>query len=375
MKHLFLFIFLLLAVLINTANAQVPNSMKYQAVARNNDGSAIDNQNVSFKIQIHQATINGDVVFSETHDAMTNSFGIVHLEIGNGNILLGALNEIEWGVYDFFIEILLDKDGGEDFQSMGTAPLLTVPYAFFAENGVQFNPDLECNADTEGRLRYNFDTKSIEVCNGEEWVELGGGGSGFQCGNPLLDTRDGQSYQTVKIGNQCWMAENLNYGEMKESIFTNDPHSDVSNNGVVEKYAYDNDPANLDLYGALYDWNEMMNYHNVESSQGICPDGWHIPSHDEYAELVSNAGDWIDAGKQLKVGGSTGFNFILGGNRREKGNFTGGGETTGSLWSSTISTSHPDSRAWNIYFIAEADNGAKATDVMTVGKSCRCVKN
>lgn len=195
------------------------------------------------------------------------------------------------------------------------------------------------------------------------------------CGEDLIDTRDNQSYKTVKIGNQCWMAENLNYGTFKESIFTNDPHANVSNNGVVEKYAYDNDEANLALYGGLYDWNEMMDYSFSESAQGICPDGWHIPSYDEIVELVENSGDWILAGKALKVGGSSDLEFPLGGNRREKGNFTGGGGTTGSFWSSTNSTTHPDSRAWNIYFIEAADNAAKATDVMQTGKSCRCVKD
>jgi uncharacterized protein (TIGR02145 family) len=374
MKHLFLFISLLLAVFIQTANAQVPNSMKYQAVARNNDGSAIDKQNVHLKIQIHEATMNGDVVFAETHAVTTNSYGIVHLEIGNGNNILGALNELDWGVHDFFIEVQLDPDGGDDFQSMGTAQLLTVPYAFFAENGIHFNPDLECSADTEGRIRYNFESKTLEVCNGEEWVELGtSGGSGFNCGDPLIDDRDGQSYQTIKIGDQCWMAENLNYGTYVESNFTNEVHADVSNNGTVEKYALNNDEANLDLYGALYDWNEMMNYQSTEGSQGICPEGWHVPAHAEFVELVESVGGWLVAGKALKVGGASGFEFKMVGNRTSKGGFSVLG--TASMWSSTISESHPDSRAWNVYFNENADNAAQATDVMVVGKSCRCIKN
>jgi len=196
----------------------------------------------------------------------------------------------------------------------------------------------------------------------------------YICGEDLIDLRDNQSYATVEIGNQCWMAENLNYGEFVESVFTNESHAEVSNNNVVEKYAYDNDPANNVLYGGLYDWNEMMAYNNSESARGICPEGWHIPSYDEYLELVENTGDWLEAGKALKIGGSSGFGFILSGNRREKGNFTGG-VTTGSLWTSTASGSHPDTRAWNIYFIEGADNAAKATDVMTVGKSCRCLKD
>lgn len=374
MKNLILIFILLFATFSTAVQAQVPNSMKYQAVARNSDGSAIDNQNVSLKIQIHEANINGTVVFAETHTAMTNDFGIVHLEIGEGNNLTGNLNELKWGVYDFFIEVLLDVDGGDDFESMGTAQLLTVPYAFFAENGVQFNPDLECNASTEGRIRYNFESKKLEVCNGEEWAELGSSGSsGFKCGDALVDNRDGQSYQTIKIGDQCWMAENLNYGTYVESDFTNEVHTDVSNNGTVEKYALDNDESNLDLYGGLYDWNEMMNYQSTEGAQGICPEGWHVPAHAEFFEMVESVGGWLVAGKALKEGGASGFAFKLGGNRLSKGGFSS--DETGSIWSSTISESHPDSRAWNIYFIENGDNGAQATDSMVVGKSCRCVKN
>lgn len=198
--------------------------------------------------------------------------------------------------------------------------------------------------------------------------------TGYTCGEDLVDERDNQSYETIKIGDQCWMAENLNYGTFTTSTFTNEGHTDMSNDGTTEKYAYDNEESNNTLYGGLYEWNEVMNYKTAESGQGICPEGWHIPSYDEYLALVETAGGWEKAGKALKIGGSTGFNFLLGGNRREKGNFTGG-FTTGSLWTSTVSSSHPDSRAFNIYFIDGADNAAHATDLMTVGKSCRCLKD
>jgi uncharacterized protein (TIGR02145 family) len=375
MKNQFCFLVILLLGIFNQGIAQVPASMKYQAAARHADGTVMKNQLVSFRISLHQESIDGLVVFSETHNVSTNDFGIAHLNIGEGTPITGALNNLDWGVFDHFIEVEIDPEGGTDFIEMGTTQLLTVPYAFFADNGVQFNQDLMCDASTEGTIRYNYDSKTIEVCNGEEWVELGSGGSsGFNCGDPLVDSRDGQSYATIKIGDQCWMAENLNYGTFKESIATDEFHTDVSNNGIVEKYAYDNDEAQLELTGGLYDWNEMMNYNATESSQGICPDGWHVPSYDEFVELVETAGDWLQAGKALKTGGSTGFEFPMGGNRREKGVFTGGG-TSGSMWTSSISLADPDTRAWNIYFIDDSDHAAKATELMLVGKSCRCVKD
>jgi hypothetical protein len=91
------------------------------------------------------------------------------------------------------------------------------------------------------------------------------------CGLDLLDIRDGQSYPTVQIGNQCWMAKNLNIGEMMISSYTGYNHSSVSNNGITEKYCQNNDSSNCLIYGGLYDWDEMMNYTTMEGARGICP--------------------------------------------------------------------------------------------------------
>lgn len=195
------------------------------------------------------------------------------------------------------------------------------------------------------------------------------------CGEAFVDERDGQQYETILIGEQCWMAENLNYGTFTESVFTNESHTDMHNNGTVEKYAFDNEEGNLNTYGGLYEWNELMDYKSTEGGRGICPEGWHVPSYEEFEILVEETGGWQQAGKALKLGGSSGFDFRLGGNRREKGNFGGGLESTGSLWTSTYSASHPDTRAYHIYFIENSDQAAQATDLMYVGKSCRCIRD
>ena len=95
----------------------------------------------------------------------------------------------------------------------------------------------------------------------------------FQCGDTLIDYRDGQQYPTILIGSQCWLAKNLNVG-----IKINNGSLSPSNNGIIEKYCYNNDTNYCNTYGGLYEWNEMMQYSLIESSQGICPCGWHIPS-------------------------------------------------------------------------------------------------
>ncbi|MBI9036662.1 MAG: hypothetical protein JEY97_00895 [Bacteroidales bacterium] len=131
----------------------------------------------------------------------------------------------------------------------------------------------------------------------------------FICGDHFTDPRNGQIYSSVQIGDQCWMAENLNVGEIINS------DDEMTNNGIIEKYCYDNNPIYCNYYGALYQWQELMQYSNLPGTQGICPDRWHIPTDDELKILEGNAdsqyavGDPIwnntgcrgyDAGKNLK---------------------------------------------------------------------------
>ena len=90
------------------------------------------------------------------------------------------------------------------------------------------------------------------------------------CSDLMIDSRDNQSYKTVLIGNQCWMAENLNAGIIV-------PDFDQTNNDVVEKTCYNNDPEFCEIYGGLYIWDEVIS--------GLCPGGWHVPSNQEWTEL------------------------------------------------------------------------------------------
>ncbi len=76
---------------------------------------------------------------------------------------------------------------------------------------------------------------------------------------------DGQIYNTVQIGYQCWMAENLNIGTMIPGT------SNMANNGVIEKYCYNNTTANCNTYGGLYQWNEMMAYTTQQGTSRHLP--------------------------------------------------------------------------------------------------------
>lgn len=131
--------------------------------------------------------------------------------------------------------------------------------------------------------------------------------SGSTCPQGNSFSYGGQTYNTVQIGDRCWMKENLNIGTMINSTLS------PSNNGVIEKYCYSNNAGNCDIYGGIYSWNELMNYNTTEGSQGICPSGWHIPSLSEYCSMLT----YLDPTVNCSVTGWTGTN--AGGKLKETG--------------------------------------------------------
>lgn len=129
----------------------------------------------------------------------------------------------------------------------------------------------------------------------------------------FTDSRDGQVYSVVKIGDNYWMAENFNY---------NDDNA---------KY-YDDNQTYEEIYGKLYDW---------ETAKRICPDGWHLPTKAEWEEMININGGMYSAGENLKSGGSSNFNAVMGGcyiYSCSNGGFQNFG-TNGLYWSANNGTS------------------------------------
>jgi len=112
----------------------------------------------------------------------------------------------------------------------------------------------------------------VIICNSCEKEETSG---------IYIDNRDGQSYRYVKIGNQYWMTENINY---------------VVSNGC---WVYNNDTSNASTYGRLYNWITACN---------VCPSGWHLPSDDEWFALTDCLGGSSEAGGKLKEEGTAHWN-------------------------------------------------------------------
>jgi len=100
----------------------------------------------------------------------------------------------------------------------------------------------------------------------------------------FVDQRDGKTYRMVIIGTQVWMAQNLNFGNMIGGDRT------MRDDRVNTKYCYNDKETNCDVYGGLYQWGEAMQYSKLTGSQGICPEGWHIPSDFDWKKLEEYLG-------------------------------------------------------------------------------------
>ena len=195
----------------------------------------------------------------------------------------------------------------------------------------------------------------------------------------ITDARDGQVYKTVKIGNQTWMAENLNYADSVKTPSL-----------LGHSWCHDNDPKKCKVAGRLYDWAAAIDTEKLyddgdgidcgigaycevpDNTQGICPDGWHLPKSAEWKTLLAAAGTenlksqwgWLDdeAGTD-----SVGFSAVAYGCRKKS---TGLNRDVGEeayFWSAT------DDSEVHAYSY-RMSRGVKS-DYKDYGFSIRCVKN
>lgn len=113
--------------------AQVPQLINYQAVARNSQNVLLTNQNISVRFSVREVGSNGTVVYRETHAVTTNAFGLFSCELGGGSPLSGVFSAIDWASADHFLEIEIDPAGGNTYVSLSTSQLKSVPYSLFAD--------------------------------------------------------------------------------------------------------------------------------------------------------------------------------------------------------------------------------------------------
>lgn len=124
---------LFLLVTLLSANAQAPQGMNYQAVARNAQGNILPLQQIGLRFTVRQSTLTGFVLYREVQTTVTDQFGIFSVVIGSGVSLQGIFDSIPWGIGPKFLQVEMDATGGVNYIDMGTAQLMSVPYALYAE--------------------------------------------------------------------------------------------------------------------------------------------------------------------------------------------------------------------------------------------------
>ena len=240
---------------------------------------------------------------------------------------------------------------------------------------------------------YNTDMDAVCYFNGTDWDCMDAQSlfnKTFVCGQNLKDFRDKQSYSTVQIGTQCWMAENLNIGTMVNGSVSQ------TDNSTIEKYCSADLTSNCDTYGGLYQWNEMMQYDSTEGIQGICPSGWHLPTDAEYktlemylgmtssdanntgsrgtnegSKLAGNASLWTNGNLDSNTDfGTSGFTGLPGGDRSTNGSFGYLAHVT-YFWSS----SENGSDGWFRHLSYNSARVDRNYIDQAYGFSVRCVRN
>jgi len=193
----------------------------------------------------------------------------------------------------------------------------------------------------------------------------------------FIDNRDNQVYKWVKIGNQTWFAENLNIGTQIQNII------EMNNNNIIEKYCYNNDGSNCEIYGGLYQWDEMMQYDTTSSNKGICPNGWRLPTNEDWNTLINNLGGAeVAGGKMKKVGteywdnsniatNSSGFSALPSGARSGNDNLFFGISMGAYIYSSS---EYDNEKANYLLLRSEGSETNINKNKKTYGRAVRCIK-
>jgi uncharacterized protein (TIGR02145 family) len=198
---------------------------------------------------------------------------------------------------------------------------------------------------------------------------------------PQLTDYDGNTYNSVKIGNQIWMRTNLKTTHYRDGspiplVTGNSAWAALSSGAYCN---YNNDVATVGTYGRLY------NFYAVADSRNICPSGWHVPSDVEWTTLFDYLGGQNTVADKLRETGTThwtspnpgatnisGFTALPAGERSYIDGTFGQLGTLAEFWSST---SFSSSEAWDVYLYYTFDNAVIRSMYKGGGFSIRCVKD
>ena len=387
------------AVLISASLwAQAPQKMSYQSVIRNASNALVINQKVGIRISLLQGSETGTAVYSETHTPTTNANGLASLEIGGGTVSTGDFSKIDWSKGPYFVKTETDASGGTNYSLTTTSQLLSVPYALYAANsqpgpkGDKGEPGAQGPAGKDGKvefqnLKVSLSGDTLYLTNGNFVIIPGISAAQpkpTSSYGPNISDNDGNTYKTVYIGTQQWMAENLKVTKYNDgtSIPNISDNTQWSNLTTGAWSYYNNDVANNAKYGKLYNWYAVSPTTN--GNKNVCPTGWHVPTDAEWTVLTDYLGGENVAGGKMKEVGTTSWNSpntdatntslftgLPGGSRGYGGDYGSIG-SYGIWWSSTeLNTSF----AWYRYLSNFFGNADRLNAYKKNGLSVRCLRD
>lgn len=247
----------------------------------------------------------------------------------------------------------------------------------------------------EGMLVYSSASDVLLVCDGTWWKRIDGTNDQFLIVDPpcegfVYHDLDGNTFNGVEIGTQCWMDQNLKVtrypnGEEIPNITVDSEWIALGNNNTDDAYCYYNNNAGS-IYGALYTYAAAIADNWVRDNydgQGVCPFGWHLPTDSEWSILTTFlGGESIAGGKMKSVGttywdspnvgatNSSNFNGLPGG-YRIFGYFRYSSDNS-CWWSATVSTS---GYSWRRSLYHNEESVYRWPISRSDGLSIRCLRN
>lgn len=153
-------------------SAQIPQAFSFQALVLDGSGDPVGDQSVGVQIDILDGTINGTLLYTETHNPVTNANGLYTIEIGNGSNPTSVFEDIDWLSGDKFVALSHDITGGTSYSTVGSSQLLSVPYALAA--GTAFiEPMIYASVERSGITTFDNtrpDTEKFVTFN-YQWIQ------------------------------------------------------------------------------------------------------------------------------------------------------------------------------------------------------------
>ncbi len=163
---------------IGLTQAQTPQLISYQAVARDLTGKVLSEKPISVQVEILQGSNQGTAVYTETHELTTTKTGTINLLIGGGNASAGTFAEIDWSKAPYFLRLGMKQEKETGYTEVSNTQMVSVPYALYAEKAgsVDYGNSFEDNP-SNNTIKYGRDFVIIptdwELYNGQFYAAFG----------------------------------------------------------------------------------------------------------------------------------------------------------------------------------------------------------